>query len=116
MIGFFVEKGDVGRTQGNGRTVRHQDPEEGHHHPGRRHRVHHGGEARAGHEQPAAVPRPAALVLPDDGSALLRHGIRQRRRSHVPDPAVRQIQGTRRRVRSMSANILFQFNRLSITQ
>ena len=32
------------------------------------------------------------------GPAVLCDGVRQRRGPHVPDPAVRQVQGARRRV------------------
>ena len=58
----------------------------------------HDREARAGARREAAVPRAAALVLPDYGQTVLRDGVRQRRRSHVPDPAVRQVQRADRRL------------------
>ena len=90
--------GDAGRTQRYGRAVRHQDFEEGHHHSGRRHRVHAGGKARPGPAEQAAFFGPTPFLLPDHGSALLCHGIRQRWRSHVPDTTMRQIQGTGGRV------------------
>lgn len=60
--------GDVGREERHGRAVCHQDPEEGHHHPGRRRGVHHGGEAGAGAVQQTPLPGAAALLLPNYGT------------------------------------------------
>lgn len=57
-----------------------------------------GGEASARPVQQTPVPCPIAFLLPNDGPALFRHGVRQWRRSYVPDSAVRKIQGTSRRV------------------
>lgn len=63
----FIRQGDAGRAEGHGRAVRDQDPEKGHHHPGRWRGVHHGGEAGAGTVAKATVPGAAALVFPNDG-------------------------------------------------
>jgi len=52
-IHFILQlwQGDVGREEGHGRALRHQDPQEGHHHPGRRRGMHHGGEKSSGFGQ-----------------------------------------------------------------
>lgn len=41
---------------------------------------HHGGEERAAEESEASFSSPASLLLPDPREALLRPGLRQRRR------------------------------------
>lgn len=63
--------GDASGEEGHGRAVRNQDPEEGHHHPGRRRGVHHGGEESAGHGTEAAFPRADAFLLSDHGEILM---------------------------------------------
>lgn len=62
-----TQTGHVGREEGHRRAVRHQDIEEGHHHPGRRRRVHHGGEEGVGVGSEAAVLGADALLLPNYG-------------------------------------------------
>lgn len=56
--------------------------------------MHDGGETRSSVVQQAAVLRAIALLFPNHGPALLRHGVRERRGSDVSDTAVRKIQGT----------------------
>ncbi|XP_042150587.1 ribosomal protein S6 kinase-like 1 isoform X4 [Ixodes scapularis] len=63
-----LRQGAAGRAQGHGRAVRHQDPQEGHHHPGRRRGLCHGGKAGPRPAGQAPVPGAAALVLPDHGA------------------------------------------------
>ena len=45
---------------------------------------HHGGEERAAEEPDAPLPGGAPLLLPDPREALLRPGLRQRRRGRLP--------------------------------
>lgn len=67
QVALRLPAGDAGRPEGDRGAVRHQDPEEGRGHPGRRRGVHHGGEAGPGAARQAAVPDAAALLLPDGG-------------------------------------------------
>ena len=67
QVALPLPAGDAGRPEGDRGAVRHQDPEEGRGHPGRRRGVHHGGEAGVGPARQAAVPDAAALLLPDGG-------------------------------------------------
>ena len=95
----LVRQGHTRRAQEHQRALRRQDTQEGRGGAGRRRRVRAGGEARAGARQPAAlVPNPAALVLSDYGSPLLRARVRQRRRPHAPHTAGAEVQGARGRV------------------
>lgn len=71
--------------------VRGEGAEEGRHHPGRRRGVHADGAARAGAGGAPPLPHGAALRLPDPRPPVLRHGVRRRRRPHVPDPARAQV-------------------------
>ena len=45
---------------------------------------HHGGEERAAEEPDTPLPGGPPLLLPDPGEALLRPGLRQRRRGRLP--------------------------------
>ena len=67
QVALRLPAGDAGRPEGDRGAVRHQDPEEGRGHPGRRCGMHHGGEAGAGPARQATVPDAAALLLPDSG-------------------------------------------------
>ena len=62
--------GAVGGAEGHWRAVRDQDPQEGRHHSGRRRRVHHDRETRAGDAGTTAVPCRPTLLLPDHGTAV----------------------------------------------
>lgn len=85
-------------TEGHGRAVRHQDTEEGHHHPRRGRRLRHGREAGVSVVNQASVPRATALLFPNYGPIILCHGVCERGRSDVPDTAMRQIQRAGRSV------------------
>lgn len=65
--------------------------QEGCDNPGRRRGLHNDGEAHPGAGGAPPLPHGAALVLPDARPPLLRHGVRQRRRSHVPDTARQEV-------------------------
>lgn len=66
--------GSSGGAARHRRAVRHQNLEEGHHHPGRRRGVHHDREAGVGAGQQASVPGAAALLLPDHGEEVAISG------------------------------------------
>lgn len=59
--------GDAGRTEGHRWIVRHQDPQERHHHPGRWRGMHHGGKEGPGSGPKTSIPGPNAFLLPDHG-------------------------------------------------
>lgn len=84
--------GDVGRAKGHRRTVRDKDLEEGHHHPGRRRGVHHGGETRVGPVQQAAVLGATPFVFPDHGEYQRASLVRT---PTVRKPVVNNVRGSR---------------------
>ena len=68
-----IAAGDAGREEGHGRAVRDQDTQEGHHHPGRRHRLRHDREEGPGPVPEAALPCPASLLLPNHGKRWIMY-------------------------------------------
>lgn len=88
----FFRQSHVGGTKGHGRTVCHQDFEEGYHYTGWWRGMHDGGKTGISAIWKASIPRSIAFMFSNHGSSLLCDGVRQWWWFDVSNSTVRKIQ------------------------